>query len=70
MLSHLRLLEHFFSLSQCLFQNTRQLLLVFTIATAPSLETLVEIHLPPSNNTPLIITVLKTSSTKVDKPTR
>ena len=39
-------------------------------STPSSLETLVEVHLPQSNNTSLIITVLKNSSTKVDKSTR
>ena len=55
---------------QTLFQHTRLLLHLFTIGTPPPLETLVEVHLPQSNNTSLIITVFKFSSTKVDKSTR
>ena len=62
--------RHFFSLLQSLFQNTRLLLHLLTIATPLPLETLVEIHLPQSNNTPLTITVLKTSSIKIYKSTR
>ena len=53
-----------------LFQHFCLLLHLFTIATPPPLETLVEVHLPHSSNTSLIITVFKNSSTKVDKSTQ
>ena len=55
---------------QTLFQHTRLLLHLFTIATPPPLETLAEVHLPQSNNISFIITVFKNFSTKVDKSTR
>ena len=42
-----------------LFQHTRLLLHLFTIATPPPLETLVEVHLRQPTNTSLIITVFK-----------
>ena len=66
----LHLLEHSLSFLQTLFQHTRLLLHLFTIDTPPPLETLAEVHLPQSNNTSLIITVFKNSSTKVDESTR
>ena len=66
----LHLLEHSFSLLQTLFQHTRLLLHLFRIATPSPLETFAEVDLPQSNNTSLIITVFKNSSTKVDKSTR
>ena len=65
----LHLLEHSLSFLQTIFQHTC-LLLLFTIATPPPLETLAEVHLPQSNNTSLIITIFKYSSPKVDKSTR
>ena len=66
----LHLLEHSLSFLQTLIQHTRLLLHLFTIATPPPLETLAEVHRPQSNNTSLIITSFKNSSTKVDQSTR
>ena len=43
---------------------------LFKIATPPTLETLVEIHVPQINSTPIILAVLKSSPSKVDKSTR